>query len=174
MKTLFAVTMFVAAALPAAAEDASLIDQAKSQQSKDVQRKRDDSARDKLLKSRTQELAKVLGKVVSDLESQGFAFERVQGESGWNLLMTEFGSKVVVQGNRKPPRIILKPKAGPRIYAELAWDCPRDAACSSLAVTFSNEKAAETVKGPKKAGKLSSMQGELKKALLKLIAAKAP
>ncbi len=171
-KTTFATVLLLCCAWPAAAQDGGLLDQAKSQQSSNIAGSQDASARADQLAARTQELTGVMGQVVSRLEDKGVLFERVQGDNQWNPL-PEIGSKTALERRRKPPRVIIKPKADERIYAEMKWDCPQEAGCQSMAVMLSNGRA--DVKLPvKKGAGLAAMQRQIKEAVLKLIAAKKP
>ncbi|MBI3551129.1 MAG: hypothetical protein HY077_01310 [Elusimicrobia bacterium] len=173
MKTkILAALLIVWAPLILPAQNEGLLQGAKDQQAKDLRTQKDSSARAELLKSRTKDLAKVLDKVVSELEAKGFSFERVQGDNDWNPV-AEIGSKVALQRHKKPPKVILKPKAGARIYAELSWSCGQTP-CWEYAVKVEGASAQKSVPGGdlRKDDSLARLAPKLRQAVLALIAKK--
>ncbi len=109
------------------------------------------------------ELRKVLEGVVSGMEKEGVSFDRVQGDSVWNPLPEAVASKVALEKLRKPPRLIMLPSGGERIYAEVS---PRKGGW--LVVLESRGKKTE-VPAPRK---LDGIAPRLREAVLTLIAAK--
>lgn len=155
------ILVFTLLALSARAGD-PVSDAKKAQAEGRARQSASQTERDRVAKE-VRELRKVLDGVVAGLEKEGVTFDKVQGDSVWNPLPEAVPSKVALEKRRKPPRLIMLPSGGERVYAEVT---PRK---GGWLVTLESRGKKAEIPAPRK---LDGIASRLREGLLSLIATK--